>query len=186
MMTAQLEVSILAAPVAAIDPRALSQAWYSALRLGLQAPPPLVIRMHVDRAQTLADRSTSPAPAQALRSQQCDRPRAGAQRPQRRIVSGGESWNNALRYRAARTLLAERIERAFAGSNAHPKRATFSMGRGTARVVVILQTKGKRTMLLALCRPELRSVVGRALAQARCALAARGLRIEPAGGCECF
>jgi hypothetical protein len=186
MMTAQLEVSILAAPVAAIDPRALSQAWYSALRFGPHASPAFVTRTHADRTQTLADRSMSPAAAQALRSRQCDRPRAAAERPQRRAVSAGESWNNALRYRAARTLLAERIERAFAGSNAQPKRATFSMGRGTARVVVILQTKGKRTVLLALCRPELRSVVGRALAEARCALAARGFGIEPAGGCECF
>ena len=33
MMTQQLEVSILAAPLAAIDRRALSQAWYSALHL---------------------------------------------------------------------------------------------------------------------------------------------------------
>ena len=33
MMTQQLEVSILAAPLAAIDRRVLSQAWYSALRL---------------------------------------------------------------------------------------------------------------------------------------------------------
>ncbi|MGB8909134.1 MAG: hypothetical protein WCC84_10335 [Candidatus Cybelea sp.] len=40
-------------------------------------------------------------------------------------------------------------------------------------------------MLLALCRPELRSVVGRALAEARCALAARGFGIEPPGRCEC-
>jgi hypothetical protein len=185
MMTAQLEVSILAAPVAAIDPRTLSQAWYSALRFGPQASPAFVTRTHTDRAQTLANRSISPAAAQALRSRQYERPRAASQRSQRRAVSGGDSWNNALRYRVARTLLAERIERAFAGSNAQPKRATFSMGRGTARVVVILQTNGKRTMLLALCRPELRSVVGRALAQARCALAARGFGVEPAGGSEC-
>lgn len=185
MMTAQLELSILAAPVAAIDPRSLSQAWYSALRFGTQAPPDSVVRSHGDRTQTLTNRSTPAADAQALRSRQCDRPRAAVER-RGRAVAGGDSSNNALRYRAARALLAERIERAFAGSNAHPKRATFSMGRGTARVVVILQTNGKRTMLLALCRPELRGVVGRALAEARCALAARGFGIEPARGCECF
>lgn len=100
-MTAQLEVSILAAPVAAIDPRALSQAWYSALRFGPRTPPAFVTRNHADRAQTLAGRSTSSAAPQALRSRQCDRPRTAAQRPQRRAVSSGDSWNNALRYRAA-------------------------------------------------------------------------------------
>jgi hypothetical protein len=184
MITAQLQVSILAAPVAAIDRRTLSQAWYSALRFGPQASPAFPIRNHANRDQTLADRS-KPIASQASPCRQSGRPRAAAAQPQRRVISSGDSWNSVLRYRAARTLLAERIERAFASPNAYPKRATFSMGRGTARVVVILQTKGKRTMLLALCRPELRSLVGRALAQARCALAARGLGIEPAGGCEC-
>ncbi len=44
MMTQQLHVSILAAPLAAIDPRALSQAWYSALRLAHGAPGDLANR----------------------------------------------------------------------------------------------------------------------------------------------
>jgi hypothetical protein len=185
MMTAQLEVSILAAPVAAIDPRTLSQAWYSALRLGQLASPDSVMRNHANGTQALSNRSTAQAASQALRSRQGDRLRVAAEQPKRRAVAGSDSWSNAVRYRAARTHLAERIERAFAGPNARPKRATFSMGRGRARVVVILQTSGKRSMLLALCRPELRAMVARALAQARCALAARGVAVEPAGDCEC-
>ncbi|HEY1429269.1 MAG TPA: hypothetical protein VGF18_06830, partial [Candidatus Tumulicola sp.] len=40
-MTEQLRVSIVAAPLAAIDPRALSQAWYSALHLARESRAPL-------------------------------------------------------------------------------------------------------------------------------------------------
>jgi hypothetical protein len=95
-------------------------------------------------------------------------------------VCAGAENKNALRRRASRSPLAERIERAFTGSQDLPKRATLSIGRGAARVHVILQTTGERATLIAVCRPELRSVVGRALADARLALAARGLRVNPA------
>jgi hypothetical protein len=82
-----------------------------------------------------------------------------------------------VKRRAARTPLARRIERTFAAATP-PQRATFSLGNGTARVHVILQTSGDRSALVALCRPELQAVVSRALAQAGRALAARGIAIE--------
>jgi hypothetical protein len=183
MMTSQLEVSIIAAPLGAIDRRALSQAWYSALRF-TRVPPPAASAKNANAAKSLPYRSALSTAPRELRSQQFGLPRP-VLISQRHTLSGGDSWSAAIRYREARTMLAERIERAFADPNAHPKRATFSMGRGTARVVVILQTKQRGMMLLAICRPEVRCTVARALTQARRALAARGIGIEPAGGCKC-
>ena len=174
MMTQQLHVSILAAPLAAIDPRALSQAWYSALRLAHDTPAI----------------STAPGDARPLRAQRrdlLDRQRCGkptgsrpsshrtardARAPRCEGVAGDH-----VKRRAARVPLARRIERAFAASTL-PQRATFSLGHGAARVHVVLQTSGDRSALVALCRPELEAIVSRALAQAGRALAARGIVVE--------
>jgi hypothetical protein len=180
MMTQQLEVSILAAPLAAIDPRALSQAWYSALGLVPRTPD----------ARRAAGRMQTPA---------CARVRAGS-REETKVMSRatGESrallgirlkksepraledeCRSTLRRQVLDALpLAVRIARAFSDPRWRPKRATFSMGRGNARVHVILQTKGDSTTLVAVCRPELRAIVGRALTDARIALAARGIGVE--------
>jgi len=170
-MTRELEVSILTAPLAAIDRRTLSQAWYSALRCARAEPAP---RSHSYVLRCAAAGGSVPA----MRIERSADARANVRRsagiavraPQVRTAAG-----TALHLSArARTHLAERIERTFAGTNARPQRATFSLGRGSARVHIILQTKGERAMLVALCPPELRAVVRGALTQARRALAARG------------
>jgi hypothetical protein len=175
MMTQQLEVSILAAPLAAIDRRALSQAWYAALRLGRRAsqPPPASVREGLSRAALRAAhpgaRPVTPAPfreAAAPRSNAAKELRSGAavERARSRVA------------RAIRPQLAGAIEKAFA--DAALRRATFSVGRGSARIHVVLQTKGNRTTLIALCSPQLSASVARALAQARVALSARGIGVE--------
>jgi hypothetical protein len=84
--------------------------------------------------------------------------------------------------------LSRRIERTFFRQSAPLRRATFSLGRGRARVHVILQSTASTVTLVALCRPEMRRVVARALAQARWALAARGIQFNHAqgGGKPCF
>jgi hypothetical protein len=175
MMTQQLQVSILAAPLAGMDRRALSQAWYSALRLDRDTAQPPAIRtrgarvtggIHALPPKSCADRdgarvTTRILPLPCTRSSRLDLFEA-----------------QVVRKLAARSTLAQRIECVFADSDPCPKRATFSMGRGRARVHVILQTAANRTTLLALCRPELRTAVGRALAQARLALARRGIGVE--------
>ena len=173
MMTQQLHVSILAAPLAAIDPRALSQAWYSALRLahGVPAISPTAGRC-VTAARPRASISTD-----ALG--ECDRQPAVVALRGARSVRGElrAAAPEHVKRRTARTPLARRIERTFAASTP-PHRATFSIEHGAARVHVILQTSGERCALVALCRPELETVVSRALAQAGRALAARGIAIE--------
>jgi len=173
-MTQQLEVSILAAPLAAIDRRVLSQAWYAALRLG-RRPPPIA-------APNARQDGFSHAPVRAHRPQ-----RRLATQPARgsRVWSShatrepriGESAQRASSVaRAVRPQLAGAIEKAF--GDAELRRATFTVGRGRARIVVVMQTRGNRTTLIALCRPHLQAAVARALAQARVALEARGTGVE--------
>jgi hypothetical protein len=177
MMTQQLNVSILAAPLEAIDRRALSQAWYSALRFAAHHP-----------AAALAVPSRSPgrtAPP-SIQSRATAPPRGSHTQafsvralPRKSEANGGGDGRRYLpRRRTDREPLAARIERAFSSYGSPARRATFSLGRGSVRVHVILQTRGGHTALLAICPPQARAVVSRALTQARSALAARGVGIE--------
>jgi len=170
MMTRELEVSILAAPLGAIDRRALSQAWYSALRL---APQPVTATPRAGGKRE----GQVPARCGAAAAAPNSRGDAPCGRPQLRLVTPQTSarYGEPSPSAPSRSALAQRIERAFSEPRANPKRATFTLGRGNARVHVVLQTSGSRATLLAICRPELRPVVARALAAARLALAARGI-----------
>jgi hypothetical protein len=172
MMTQQLHVSILAAPLAAIDPRALSQAWYSALRLAHDTPA-------FSNTPGCVTASRPPATISTAALREADRKPAVVAPHVARCTRGEvrEVAGDRVKRRAARAPLARRIERAFAASTP-PQRATFSLGQGAARVHVILQTSGDRSALVALCRPELEAIVSRALAQAGQALAARGIVVE--------
>jgi len=177
MMTQQLEVSILAAPLGAIDRRALSQAWYSALRLGRTAPPAAATVSTASRGGSSCPKQRESHPSPRLGAPPA-RP-AGASRShstrEPEICEDAEFRRPGVA-RAPRPQLAGAIERAFA--DAALRRATFSVGRGSARIHIVLQTKGNRTTLIALCRPHLSGVVARALAQAQVALAARGIGVD--------
>lgn len=172
MMTQQLQLSILAAPLAAIDSRALSQAWYSALRLAHGAPAMAQTAGRCVTALRSRVNVSTDAPPEAGRQQA-----VVALRGARNTSGEVRAPADHVRRRTAPTPLARRIERTFAAPTP-PQRATFSLGDGTARVHVILQTSGGRSALVALCRPELEAVVSRALAQAGRALTARGIAIE--------
>lgn len=176
MSTHELEVSILAAPLAQMDRRALSQAWYTALRL---APNAQGGSSRTLPAQTRSVSSVTHRFADACELRGGVKPSwAPATRSLARRVATASDESCQIARPARRDTLAERIERAFAGVPQPAKRATFSLGRGNARVHIVLQTIGERPTLLALCRPEVRSIVGRALAQARLALARRGIGID--------
>lgn len=182
MMTHELEVSILAAPLEAIDPRMLSQAWYSALHLAGPARQ-IAGRSTAQRPSAVppaAYRSAAPHPSNAKK------PSLNSKRTLHAVRGAGYPAEAAMLRRSSPSPLAARIERAF-GAASLPKRATFSLGRGNARVHVVLQTTPGHAMLVALCRPELRADVGQALAQARAALAARGiaLNVRKIGGRAC-
>jgi hypothetical protein len=176
MMTQQLEVSILAAPLAAIDRRALSQAWYSALHLARQdrrlvqpreCGPRIVATRSEPERQDETDLCRPPAAEPRVHFVQT--------KPLQVTMQSGATRISANR---GGLPLSQRIERRFAHSTSQVKRATFSMGRGAARVHVILQTNGNVATLVALCRPQMRGVVARALVQARAALSTRGVLLD--------
>ncbi len=176
MMTQPLEVSIIAAPLAAIDRRALSLAWYSALGLAhaqrcipptVGRPPRIQVSSPIERASSdlqssRQTRNVKPGPSwrAPMKTPRVSTPQPAVRSADRRVVP-----------------LSQRIERRFAVPT-QTRRATFSMGRGAARVFVILQTNGNVATLVALCRPEMRTVVARALAGARFALTTQGLVID--------
>ncbi|HVA34210.1 MAG TPA: hypothetical protein VNG31_08690 [Candidatus Baltobacteraceae bacterium] len=173
MMTRQLDVSILSAPLAAIDRRVLSQAWYSALalardtRAAARAQKPAVC---ADPAEAAAKTVASEFP-RARRAPGAARVALRpAAEPERRAEDGVER-------RAARSSLARDIERIFCRARTQPKRATFTIGGG-ARVHVVLQTVGRRVRLVAICAPRLKGAVSAALSQARFLLARRGIGVD--------
>ncbi|HLX26047.1 MAG TPA: hypothetical protein VKR05_03580 [Candidatus Cybelea sp.] len=182
MMTHELEVSIVAAPLEAIDRRALSQAWYSALHLASPAR-----RSRSSAAMQRRPPMPATYPSASVLPRALTTAHLRPQLRQRATAGGAFGGDPQLPGQVPHSRLAVRIERVFAAASI-PKRATFSLGRGSARVHVVLQTTPTRTMLVALCRPELRADVGQALAQARAALAARGIALDlrKLGGPACF
>ncbi|MBV9333522.1 MAG: hypothetical protein JO146_05910 [Candidatus Eremiobacteraeota bacterium] len=172
MMTHDLEVSIVAAPLEAIDRRALSQAWYSALHLAAPA------RQTSIRPQAHRPAAGPPAAYRVLAHPRRNKKPYLHSKCNVRVVRRGRCAAEApTASRIPQSRLAARIARAFAAASA-PRRATFSLGPGSARVHVVLQATLTRTMLVALCPPHLRADVGQALAQARAALAARGIALD--------
>lgn len=173
MITQQLDVCILTAPLAAIDRRALSQAWYSALHLAQERPlatrlpqaEPSVPCLHAPQQKHAADATTRRVEAATT-----------TLRAHRKSRTAAEPFER----RAARSTLARRIERTFLDPARKTARATFALEGAKARVHVALQTSETGMHLVAVCPTALRSGVARALDQARYALAVRGITLTVA------
>jgi hypothetical protein len=172
MITQQLGYSILTAPLAAIDRRALSQAWYSALHLARSGFPVANVPQQLSKARTA---EAAPQPVDAAGSAHRAQPLAS------NLRGAGRSRTNvaSVERRAVRSPLARRIERTFLDPARPVRRATFSFAgtrEGTrARVHVALQSGASGMRLVAVCPAALRAGVARALDQARYALALRGI-----------
>ncbi len=171
MMTQELNVCVLSAPLAAIDRRALSQAWYSALHCASedrhpQAEPARFRLVECDGDFTMPQRALQRR-ADARTAQLADESRKPNSRTRVRCA-GCESDR-----RARRSSLARRIERKFPNPRAGSQRSTFSAGG--KRVHVLVQSSAGRVRLVAVCPLSLRETVAQALAQARFALASRGM-----------
>ena len=172
MMTQQLGFSVLTAPIAAVDRRALSQAWYSALHLAKDAPkhetPPAafaVERSCAHNANVQAERlgsSVRPAPALHVH----------------RELKHSKHEALAVDRRSFRSPLARKIEHAFLRPNIPATRAVFTVDGTQARVHVTMQRTRSGLQLVAVCPPHARERVARALEQARYALAKRGISID--------
>jgi hypothetical protein len=181
MMTDSLRVSVVAAPLAAIDPRALSQAWYSALHLarrrGNGSP-------RVRRAEARSQAQTAPQPP---RSANVQTQNALSVSHVRRMAPARASTGEST-VRRVQSGFARRLATALTRRSGIVKRATFVVADGSKRALIVLQTRGNATHVVAICAPAQREAVARALLQARASLCARGIalhsRVETNAACS--
>jgi hypothetical protein len=172
MITQQLGFSILTAPLAAIDRRSLSQAWYSALHLAhATKPQSSCSRASAKQSTTEGEPRRCGAPSHAVRLGERAAPTARKGHVTLRTAVPPER-------RAERSPLARHIERTFLHPVRANNRATFTIDGTQARVHVALQTTASGVRLVAVCPAAIRIDVARALDEARYALALRGIALR--------
>lgn len=169
-ITEQLQFSVLTAPVATLDRRTLSQAWYSALygsgNTGTVERP----RPAEPAAQSLHAQYVHGVPESNVRA--FDRaPAARANAVKAQAQPEGEPQER----RAPRSALARKIERAFLRRPSAPHKASFTIEGDGGRVHVLMHSHGAKIELVAICPPKALRDVAAALAQVRYALAMRGI-----------
>lgn len=164
----RLAFDVLTAPLAEIDRRTLSQAWYSALRLANApaSPPRRGVARVVDSAPARA--AAAAATPRAVRATVANARAISTSRTR-------EVCEVACDRRSPRTDLARRIERIVARPLAATRGAFFALRGPYGRVQILLRSHGGRTHLVAVCSPDARDHVARALEQARYALARGGI-----------
>jgi len=166
----QLHFSILSAPIAAADRRALSQAWYSAL-YGVRG-----------KAPDAAESGRCKTGGGGARQTHYARPQTAPHAPSGalRIAGPKEIVHPALvcERRSPRLELARRMEQLVRGRRAKRAAATFVIDEARARVRVLVCTNGNSVRVIAVCSKRVQATVAAALAQARFAAAARGFRLD--------
>lgn len=173
-ITEQLQFSVLTAPVATLDRRTLSQAWYSALYGGRKG--------NAAAGSQAASSAMQPATAQASREAAA---RAASDESRRAIALRGavakaptHAEGTPQDRRAPRSSLARKMERAFLRPRSASHKASFTVDGDHGRVHVLLRSQGSQLKLIAICPPKARPHVAAALAQARYALAMRGIDLD--------
>lgn len=167
-----LEFSVLSAPLASVDRRSLSQAWYSALyaadktpKCENRCPAPASTSGDspvCDVAQKQAPiHANSAGPIERVPAREGDTPRA-----------------SASERRTAQLPLARRIEHRLRCSPKAPRKTSVTLDEPGGRVQLLLCTSGHRVKLVAICSPRAKERVAAALVQARYALAKRGIALE--------
>jgi len=176
MTTATAGVAVVATRLPLTDRRSLSQAWYSALHV---AERDRSARPAAPHRAACAAPGSPPAPprgethgAPVARVAPAATPGlAGAERTIRSTAPA------ALERRAPHTEITRRIERALLRRTADARPATVAVIAGGGRVQLLVRTDRDATRIIALCRPDLRAPVERALAHVRFALMASGVQV---------
>jgi len=175
-MQQTIGVAVVAAQLAATDRRALSQAWYSALHLADHAPRTTPARGALAASARIG--GSSPLAGSAPPAGISHVPPGG--RPAVRAAIPRTASAEAHERRFARTELARSIERGLARRTPRSGAVSFAIRTRGARVHLVVRVDGGRSRVVAVCPAVLRERVERALAHARFALAARGVRTEVA------
>lgn len=178
-LTQPLELSLICAPVAAIDRRVLSQAWYSALgfangtgvREPAQGPEPSV------PAPRAAGKLAS---ARASRGDYLHAATAYPGRaPSTSLANARCAADDTRAERRARLPLARGIEHRLLCARSRSRHASVVLGRAEGgRIYLVVHASGSRVRLIAICPRSAQATVARALAEARYLLARRGIRLD--------
>jgi hypothetical protein len=173
-------IDVLTTQLAATDRRALSQAWYSALHLAersAQGSRAIAARCGPAASSVAREpvprtplRAPSAAHAAAARRRTAVR---GRETPHRAVVASSRTER-----REPKTALAQHLERALIRRVPRAPATSFALRAGLGRVHLLVRSDGQRTRVIAVCSPSVRERVERALAQARFALAGRGVAAE--------
>ena len=180
-------VAVVATHLAVADRRALSQAWYSALHLAERTPA-----AHANAVR--AGRGAHPHEAVASSRFQGGAgardgtPRAASSSSSRTTPRARHDESARARHddafardrRAPKTVLARRIERALVRCVPPGSPCSVTVNAAGGRVRLLVRSDANGTRVVAVCGDALRERVERALAQARFALAERGVRAEVA------
>jgi hypothetical protein len=172
-------IDVLTAQLAETDRRALSQAWYSALHLAETAPRGshrIAVGRCLPGAAAAAARQATSRGTPLRATTAVDRATATARESARRRGPAAPG----LERRAPKTVLARRLERALIRRVPRAAVTSFALRAGTGRIRLLVRSDGSRTRVVAVCPLSLRDRVERALAQARFALAGRGVAAEVA------
>lgn len=167
-----LQFSVLTAPVASLDRRTLSQAWYSALYGGRQAPQQHAETPTKVQHQALAQREPIVTRRELLHEPH--RPPT----PRHVGVRTSASRSTEVERRGPHSSLARKIERTFLHSKHTLSKASFTLEGEHGRVQILLRSNGSQLNLIAICAPKAKAQVAHALAQARYALALRGINLD--------
>lgn len=165
--------SVLSVPVASCDRRALSEAWFSALRLNRSEHGPALARGGVQQRHRAC---ALPRPSAVAAHELSAGQRSVASLRATRSGPCGEDL--AIQRARPRSTLAQKIIRTFLARNPCARQASFTLESGKARVHIVVRATGLTTRIVALCTSGSRSFVAQALEDAQTALIAQGLRVR--------
>jgi hypothetical protein len=176
MTSATRSVAVVATRLPLIDRRALSQAWFSALHVAAGAPSTRPKPRSVappTRASAAGPARAAHAPRPAHAPPSSSGPHAARSLP---VAFAGSDRRRPV------DPAAHKIGRALARHAVPtPTPTTLAIDLGGGRVQLLVRTVGGTTRIVALCAPQVRERVDRALAAARFMLAAHGTRVEDVG-----
>jgi hypothetical protein len=179
-VNAPSDIAVVRARLPYTDHRALSQAWYAALKLSRDEGAPMVKRSRPQASPTGArNRSRTQGesvPAQhhassGVVARQATRPIVPAYAYRSKLEAGLRSNGAASHSNDAR-------------KQSIPGGASFTVSLGDARVRIVARSDGNRLQLTAVCNARHSEIVRRALAHASIGLGLCGARVDTAVHCE--
>lgn len=163
------DITVIRARLPYIDRRALSQAWFSALRLASDGRAPARAPQRVWPSVPSPGSPTAPARAASSRAQPAASARGRDAAPRR--SAGVPPADAAARRRVLEGAGAASGSRARAAAGPC---AAFTVTLGTARVRLVVRGEGDRLHVVAVCSARHAETVSRALALAALSLRPRG------------